>query len=197
MEKINIICVDDQPEVLDSVLRDLRPLNSCFRLEGVESASECRELLEEFDQDGELTGLIISDHVMPGGSGVELLGGIAKDDRFAGTRKILLTGQATHADTIQAVNDAHIDNYLEKPWDPAVLRPQTADQVHHGQGHRPYALYVLPGPGHSAGLPAEKLTGLEGIRRTLYFFNARILILTGIPPPFVKEGNKTANRLYV
>lgn len=51
MEKINIICVDDQPEVLDSVLRDLRPLNSCFRLEGVESASECRELLEEFDQD--------------------------------------------------------------------------------------------------------------------------------------------------
>ena len=119
MEKINIICVDDQPEVLDSVLRDLRPLNSC--LEGVESASECRELLEEFDQDGELTGLIISDHVMPGGSGVELLGGIAKDDRFAGTRKILLTGQATHADTIQAVNDAHIDNYLEKPWDPAVL----------------------------------------------------------------------------
>lgn len=121
MEKINIICVDDQPEVLDSVLRDLRPLNSCFRLEGVESASECRELLEEFDQDGELTGLIISDHVMPGGSGVELLGSIAKDDRFAGTRKILLTGQATHADTIQAVNDAHIDNYLEKPWDPAVL----------------------------------------------------------------------------
>ena len=37
--------MDDQPEVLDSVLRDLRPLNSCFRLEGVESASECRELL--------------------------------------------------------------------------------------------------------------------------------------------------------
>ena len=33
----------------------------------------------------------------------------------------VLTGQATHADTIQAVNDAHIDNYLEKPWDPAVL----------------------------------------------------------------------------
>lgn len=116
--------MDDQPEVLDSVLRDLRPLNSCFRLEGVESASECRELLEEFDQDGELTGLVISDHVMPGGSGVELLGGIAKDDRFAGTRKILLTGQATHADTIQAVNDAHIDNYLEKPWDPPFsLRP--------------------------------------------------------------------------
>ena len=194
MEKINIICVDDQPEVLDSVLRDLRPLNSCFRLEGVESASECRELLEEFDQDGELTGLIISDHVMPGGSGVESLGGIAKDDRFAGTRKILLTGQATHADTIQAVNDAHIDNYLEKPSGipPFSLRPPAncSPQVHHGQGHRPYALYVLPGPGHSAGLPAEKLTGLEGIRRTLYFFNARTLIRDGHSPA-LRQGQET------
>ena len=183
MEKINIICVDDQPEVLDSVLRDLRPLNSCFRLEGVESASECRELLEEFDQDGELTGLVISDHVMPGGSGVELLGGIAKDDRFAGTRKILLTGQATHADTIQAVNDAHIDNYLEKPWDPAVLlatarKLLTRFIMDKGIDHMPYMSCL----DHSAGLPAEKLTGPEGIRRTLYFFNARILIRDGHSP---------------
>lgn len=143
MEKINIICVDDQPEVLDSVLRDLRPLSPCFRIEGTTSATECRELLEELDQDGELTGLIISDHVMPGGSGVELLGNIAKDDRFAGTRKILLTGQATHADTIQAVNDAHIDNYLEKPWDPAVLlstakKLLTMFIMEKGINHMPY-----------------------------------------------------------
>ena len=156
MEKINIICVDDQPEVLDSVLRDLRPLNSCFRLEGVESASECRELLEEFDQDGELTGLIISDHVMPGGSGVELLGGIAKDDRFAGTRKILLTGQATHADTIQAVNDAHIDNYLEKPWDPAVLlatarKLLTRFIMDKGIDHMPYMSWITCGETDGAG----------------------------------------------
>ncbi|MDO4409802.1 MAG: response regulator [Akkermansia sp.] len=121
MEKINIICVDDQPEVLDSVLRDLRPLSSYFRIEGVESAAECRELLEEFDAEGEYVGLVISDHVMPGGNGVELLRGIAQDGRFAKTRKILLTGQATHADTIQAVNEAHIDNYLEKPWDATAL----------------------------------------------------------------------------
>jgi two-component system chemotaxis response regulator CheY len=35
---------------------------------------------------------------------------------FKETRKILLTGQANHADTIRAVNEAHIDNYFEKPW---------------------------------------------------------------------------------
>jgi len=29
---------------------------------------------------------------------------------------MLLTGQATHQDTIAAINYAHIEKYLEKPW---------------------------------------------------------------------------------
>ena len=32
------------------------------------------------------------------------------------TRKILLTGQATHTDTINAINQAGLDRYFEKPW---------------------------------------------------------------------------------
>ncbi|WPX40729.1 response regulator [Akkermansia sp. N21116] len=121
METINIICVDDQPDVLDAVVRDLRPLQQYFRIEESESASDCFALMEELDSRGELIGLVISDHVMPGESGVDLLGRISKDPRFADCKKILLTGQATHADTIQAVNEAHIDNYQEKPWDASVL----------------------------------------------------------------------------
>ncbi len=147
MEKINIICVDDQAEVLDSVLRDLRPLGECFRIEGVESAAECRELMDELDADGVHIGLVVSDHVMPGGNGVELLGGIADDYRFEGTRKILLTGQATHADTIQAVNDAHIDNYLEKPWNPEALvatarKLLTKFILSKGIDHMPYMAHL-------------------------------------------------------
>lgn len=116
MEKINLICVDDQPEVLDAVIRDLQPLVSHFRVEEVESAAECRALLDELDDRGERVGLVISDHVMPGESGIDLLGAISRDNRFRHTRKVLLTGQATHADTIQAVNEARIDHYFEKPW---------------------------------------------------------------------------------
>ncbi|MDW1878062.1 acetolactate decarboxylase [Vibrio sp. Vb1026] len=70
-----------------------------------------------FDQlDGEMIALIISDHVMPGKTGVELLTEISKDSRFVRTRKVLLTGQATHTDTINAINSAGIDRYFEKPW---------------------------------------------------------------------------------
>ena len=121
MDKINIICIDDQQEVLDSVMRDLRPLTPLIRLEEASGVEDCLSLIEQIDDDGDLVGVIISDQVMPGASGTDLLAKVASDKRFAKTRKILLTGQATHADTINAINDGHIDNYIEKPWQPEKL----------------------------------------------------------------------------
>ena len=118
METINIICVDDQQEVLDSVLRDLRPLTPLIRLEESSGVSDCLKLMDQIDDDGDYVAIVISDQVMPGESGTELLGKVAADPRFAKTRKILLTGQATHADTIDAINEGQINNYIEKPWQP-------------------------------------------------------------------------------
>ena len=121
MEKINIICVDDQQEVLDSVMRDLRPLGDLIRLEEASSAAECLDLVEQIDEDGDHIAVIISDQVMPGEQGTDLLRKITTDGRFNKTRKVLLTGQATHADTINAINEGGIDNYVEKPWQPEHL----------------------------------------------------------------------------
>ena len=121
METLNIICVDDQQEVLDSVMRDLRPLTTHVRLEEASSVADCMQLIEQIDDDGDHVAIVISDQVMPGETGTELLGKVASDRRFTKTRKVLLTGQATHADTINAINDGHIDNYIEKPWQPEKL----------------------------------------------------------------------------
>ena len=116
METINILCVADQQEVLDSVMRDLRPPTPLIRLEEASGVEDCLNLMEQIDDDGDLVAIVISDQVMPGASGTDLLAKVAADRRFAKTRKVLLTGQATHADTINAINDGHIDNYIEKPW---------------------------------------------------------------------------------
>jgi len=121
MEKINIICVDDEREVLESVSRDLDYFSDMFNIEECESAFECLALLEALDAQQEYVALIISDHIMPEKSGVELLTEVAKDNRFLGTKKLLLTGLATQADTIQAINNAKLDNFLEKVWDPKEL----------------------------------------------------------------------------
>ena len=152
METINIICVDDQQEVLDSVMRDLRPLTSHVRLEEASSVADCMQLIDQIDEDGDHIAIVISDQVMPGETGTELLGKIAADRRFSKTRKVLLTGQATHADTINAINDGHIDNYIEKPWQPEKLLAVVK---------RLLTLYVLDaGLDHNEYLPVLDTTTL-------------------------------------
>ncbi len=116
MDKVYIICVDDQPEVLNTIASQLDELSPPLNIDLCESGKEAFALCEEIDAAGDYVALVISDHVMPHMSGVELLESINEDVRFAHTRKILLTGLATHEDTIQAINRAEIDNYIEKPW---------------------------------------------------------------------------------
>ena len=121
MDKLNVICVDDQREVLSAVLHDLEPLAEWLNIEDCESADEVLALMDELDAEGEYIAVIVSDHVMPCKTGVELLTEVSADRRFAHTKKVLLTGQATHTDTIQAINTAGINQYFEKPWQSELL----------------------------------------------------------------------------
>ncbi len=116
MEKLYIICIEDQREVLNTVVDHLTFFEEFLSIEECESALEAKELLEEIDDSGDYVAVLISDHVMPDQTGVDFLTEVNDDDRFKATKKILLTGQATHVDTIQAINLASIDRYIEKPW---------------------------------------------------------------------------------
>lgn len=118
MQKPNIILIDDQRDVLTAVRKDLSFLESYFTLEECESADEAQDVLEEIDAAGGMTALIVCDHIMAQKNGVDFLIELNKDDRFQSTKKILLTGLATHQDTIAAINMASIDRYIEKPWNP-------------------------------------------------------------------------------
>ena len=117
MEKLFIIIVDDQREVVNTVTKDIEQLADLAQIEECESGEEVLELIDEIDSEGDYVAVIISDHVMPGMTGVELLSNVDDDPRFKSTRKILLTGLATHEDTIEAINQAHINMYFDKPWD--------------------------------------------------------------------------------
>lgn len=122
MEKIYILLVEDQREVLQAVAKDLSEFEDIFLIEECESAAEAKSIMETTYRNGDYVALIVADHVMPEKSGIDFLIDVNKDDRFADTRKILLTGLATHQDTIRAINSAAIDLYLEKPWKSSVLK---------------------------------------------------------------------------
>ncbi len=116
MDKLNIIYVDDQREILSTLSKELQYFEKYVAVEECESAAEALEVINEIDEAGNHVAVIISDHIMPGKNGVEFLTEIHNDGRFSNTKKMLLTGQATHQDTIAAINYAHIEKYLEKPW---------------------------------------------------------------------------------
>ncbi|MCB0504833.1 MAG: response regulator, partial [Cyclobacteriaceae bacterium] len=66
MEKIVIVLIEDQREVLEAIAKDLAPLEDAFMIEECDSADEAGELMENLDSEGDYVALIISDHIMPG-----------------------------------------------------------------------------------------------------------------------------------
>ncbi|MBD3225043.1 MAG: response regulator [Caldithrix sp.] len=117
MAKPNILCIDDQREVLATIKKDVQAFEPIVTIHDCESASEAEDLLNDLANEGEQVAVIICDHIMPGENGVDFLIRTSKDKRFVHTKKMLLTGLATHRDTIQAINEAQVDYYIEKPWD--------------------------------------------------------------------------------
>lgn len=121
MEKLVIVCVDDQRDVLAALRKDLSILEKYIEIEECDTASEAMEVLDELDVSGKSIALVISDHIMPEKSGVDFLRDLNQDARFTGISRFLLTGLATHQDTITAINEANIERYFEKPWSPGDL----------------------------------------------------------------------------
>lgn len=129
MSDIYIVCVEDEPQVLDVVVRDLEPLEDVFPIEVAHSAKEARELIKEIKDEGNRVGLIFCDHIMPGDKGVDLLIEMQNDEFTKSTRKVLLTGQAGLDDTVEAVNNARLNRYVAKPWKPELLLDVAIDEL--------------------------------------------------------------------
>lgn len=122
MSKIYILCIEDEPEVLEAVVRDLAPLEDHFPIESASNVNEARQVVSDVILKRGKLGLAVCDHILPGEDGVSFLVSLKKDERTAGTRKILLTAQAGLTDTIEAVNKADLNHYIAKPWAPEELQ---------------------------------------------------------------------------
>lgn len=129
MAQIFIICVEDEPQVLDVIVRDLELLEEVFPIELAHNADEARKLIQELKDEGHKIGLALCDHIMPGDKGVDLMIEMQKDPYTQATRKVLLTGQAGLEDTIAAVNNARLNRYIAKPWDPKHLLRVVVDEL--------------------------------------------------------------------
>jgi thioredoxin reductase (NADPH) len=112
-----IVTVDDEPEVLRAVERDLRrKYGKDYRILGTDSGGGAVDLLKQLKTRGDSLALTLADQRMPQMSGLDVLGQCMQ--LFPQAKRALLTAYADTNAAIAAINTARVHYYLLKPWDP-------------------------------------------------------------------------------
>ncbi|MBE9079288.1 FAD-dependent oxidoreductase [Romeria aff. gracilis LEGE 07310] len=117
MGKPAILTVDDDPEVLQAIARDLRKqYGGEYRIVRADSGQAALEALEQLKLRNDTAALLLVDQRMPQISGVEFIEQAVQI--FPKAKRVLLTAYADTEAAIRAINTAKLDYYLLKPWDP-------------------------------------------------------------------------------
>ncbi len=112
-----IFTIDDDPQVLRAIARDLRShFRQSYRILSTTSVKEALESLLDLKNKGESVALFISDQRMPEMEGVDFLQ--KAREFFPDARRVLLTAYSDTDAAIKAINSVQLDYYLMKPWDP-------------------------------------------------------------------------------
>ena len=117
MTKPVILVVDDDAQVLAAVRRDLRTrYRESYTVISASSGEEALATVRELKARGDALAIVISDQRMPGIHGTEVLA--RSREVYPLARRVLLTAYSDIDAAIKAINEAHLDHYLSKPWDP-------------------------------------------------------------------------------
>lgn len=117
MKKIlNIVCVDDEKMVLDSLNSQLsRNFGNSFNYEFAESGEEALEIIEALrKEDDEMIYVVISDWLMPGMKGDELLEEVRS--KVENVKTILLTGHIDNKIIREIEQTGKGIQVIIKPW---------------------------------------------------------------------------------
>lgn len=115
MSKPAILCVDDEVGVLESLEIELQQaFNGKYLCEFAESAAEALEIIEELCEADVNILVIVSDWLMPGMKGDELL--IIIHQKYPQIVKVMLTGQADKEAIERTKIQANLHAFLQKPW---------------------------------------------------------------------------------
>jgi thioredoxin reductase (NADPH) len=117
MVKPVILAVDDDPQVLRAVERDLRRRFAReYRVLRAHSGESALDTISKLKLRGDPVALFLVDQRMPRMTGVEFLEKAI--EQFPLAKRALLTAYSDTEAAIRAINEVGLDYYLQKPWDP-------------------------------------------------------------------------------
>src|SRR5215467_5290768 len=139
MAKPILLSVDDDSDVLRAIERDLRSQYGAeYRVIGSDSPEKALDILKQLKVRNDSVALMLADQRMPRMNGIEFLQ--EGMQIFPEAKRALLTAYADTSAAISAINDANINYFFMKPWDPPVdhLYPQLDDLLEDWQAsYRP------------------------------------------------------------
>ncbi|MGN6179677.1 MAG: FAD-dependent oxidoreductase [Mucilaginibacter sp.] len=117
MERPIIFSIDDDPQVLRAIVRDLRNMyGKEYKIMSTTSANEALESLTDLKNSSDVVAMFVCDQRMPEMEGVDFLERAIKI--YPNAKRVLLTAYSDTEAAIKAINDVQLDYYLMKPWDP-------------------------------------------------------------------------------
>jgi thioredoxin reductase (NADPH) len=125
MAKPILLSVDDDPDVLRAIERDLRSqYGADYRVIASDSPEGALDILKELKVRNDGVALLLADQRMPRLDGVEFLQ--QAREIYPDAKRALLTAYADTNAAISAINQASLDYFFMKPWDPPTehLYPQ-------------------------------------------------------------------------
>ena len=128
MPKPILLSVDDDSDVLRAIERDLRShYGADYRVVGSDSPERALDILKQLKVRDDSVALLLADQRMPRMDGVQFLQEAMRI--YPEAKRALLTAYADTTAAINAINEASINYFFLKPWDPPAERlyPQLDD----------------------------------------------------------------------
>lgn len=117
MSKPVLFTIDDEPQVLNAIERDLRQqYRRDYRILKAGSAHEALETVRQLKARNDPVALFLVDQRMPQMEGTAFLAEAMI--YYPQARKVLLTAYADTQAAIASINEIGLDHYLMKPWHP-------------------------------------------------------------------------------
>jgi DNA-binding NtrC family response regulator len=118
----NLLIVDDEELILDLLTRQLR--DEGYNILTASSGESALQLVKTHQ-----VGVIVSDQVMPGMDGLSFLCKVRQIDD--GIALIMLTGNGTLGNALEAINELKVFSYIVKPFSAHVIRTTIRDAFKH------------------------------------------------------------------
>jgi thioredoxin reductase (NADPH) len=136
MSKPVIFSIDDDPQVLRAIGRDLKAqYSNDYKIISTTSAKEALDAMTDMKNSGDVVALFLVDQRMPEMEGVDFLESAIKF--YPDAKRVLLTAYSDTVAAIRAINHVQLDYYLTKPWNPPEekLYPVINDLLDDWRGH--------------------------------------------------------------